>query len=556
MRFLIILLGLLSAPGLASAQAGRFLLAVGDVVVARGQAEIRAATGTLVQSGDTIRVGPASNAQIRLADESIVGLRPGTVFRVDEFIYSGQADGNERSLFTLLKGGFRTVTGAIGRLHSRERYAVRTPTATIGIRGTHYTVVHCDDDCGTPNRVSLAMLENVAQSDAAPGVGQSIPNGTYGGVTDGRIEVVNQTGEHEFAANTFFYVASANTAPQNLIAPPNFLYDRLEGQSRSRGNKGNESSETLARSGLNAESRSSEVPPPPQPSPFIVTEQKTASGEPTVIAAVPTLGIVGAWTSAIGGAGNGGAFVTDAMLTRAGTGTSQILTAFNIPGSASPAPLGGGTGVIGTAGIVTDAGGNGDGSINANWGVWLTGSITENVGTTSFPGGAHYLFGNLTPAALIEARLGALVGTFPLVMLGGTTPTNNLGERALTPVGSAPSIYPTVTLDFLSQKAALSIFAWQFASNSWTFQGGSAQIFAVPGQGAGITASNLSGTCMGIGCSSGVPTTAPAALKVSGVFFGPSGDHLGVAFGAKSGGAAAQGVQLYGPGSVRVPPGF
>src|SRR4030088_44058 len=108
MRFLIILLGLLSAPGLALAQAGRFLLAVGDVVVARGQAEIRAATGTPVRSGDTIRVGPASNAQIRLADESIVGLRPDTVFRVDEFVYSGQADGHERSIFTLLKSGFRT----------------------------------------------------------------------------------------------------------------------------------------------------------------------------------------------------------------------------------------------------------------------------------------------------------------------------------------------------------------------------------------------------------------------------------------------------------------
>src|SRR5438132_1295428 len=133
MRSLTVLLILLSAPGLASAQAGRFLLAVGDVAIARGQAEIRAATGTPVQSGDTIRVGPASNAQIRMTDESIVGLRPGTVLRIDAYEYSGQAE--PRSLFSLLKGGFRTVTGAIGRLHSRERYAVRTPTASIGLRG-------------------------------------------------------------------------------------------------------------------------------------------------------------------------------------------------------------------------------------------------------------------------------------------------------------------------------------------------------------------------------------------------------------------------------------
>src|SRR5256886_13168507 len=206
MRSLIIVLGLLCAPGLASAQAGRFLLAVGDVAVARGQAEIRAATGTPVQSGDTIRVGPASNAQIRMTDESIVGLRPGTVFRIDAYEYSGQAE--PRSIFSLLKGGFRTVTGAIGRLHNRERYAVRTPTATIGIRGTHYTLVHCDNDCGGAERGSIAT-------------------GTYDRITDGRIEGVDQTGEHEVAAHAFFYVASAGTAPHNPLPPPDFPYDRL-----------------------------------------------------------------------------------------------------------------------------------------------------------------------------------------------------------------------------------------------------------------------------------------------------------------------------------------
>src|SRR5467141_680370 len=455
MRPLIILLVLLSAPGLALAQAGRFLLAVGDVVVARGQDEIRAATGTVVQSGDTIRVGQASNAQIRLTDESIVGLRPGTIFRLDEFAYSGQGDGNERSLFTLLKGGFRTVTGAIGRLHSRERYAVRTPTATIGIRGTHYTVVHCDDDCGGADRGSIS-------------------NGTYGGVTDGRIEVVNQTGEHEFAANTFFYVASAGTAPQNLIAPPNFLYDRLEGQARSRGNQGNESSETLARSGLNAESRPSEVPPPPQPSPFIITEQRTSSGQPAVLAAVPTLGFVGAWTSAIGGANSVTAFVSNEMLTRTGSGTRQTLTAFNIPGTASGAAT--------ALALINDSGGfdPGDGSINANWGVWASGSITDGVGTTSILGGAHYIFGNLTPPEVIAAR----TGTLSMIPAGGTTPTSNVGLFMGVPT------YPTLSLNFDTRSVQVGAFSWAFAAGTFAFsQGGTGTIFVVPGKGAGINAS-------------------------------------------------------------------
>jgi FecR-like protein len=520
MRSLIILLGLVSAPGLASAQAGRFLLAVGDVVVARGQAEVRAATGTPVQSGDTIRVGPASNAQIRLADESIVGLRPGTVFRIDEFIYSGQADGNERSLFTLLKGGFRTVTGAIGRLHSRERYAVRTPTATIGIRGTHYTVVHCDGDCGGADRASIA-------------------NGTYGGVTDGRIEVVNQTGEHEFAANTFFYVANASTAPQSLIAPPNFLYDRLEGQSRSRGNQGNESSETLARSGLNAESRPSEVPPPPQPSPFVITEQRTSSGQPAVIAAASLLGFAGAWTSANGGANSVAAFVSDEMLTRSGSGTGQTLTAFNIPGTAS--------GAAAALGPINDSGGfdPGDGSVNANWGVWASGSITDGIGKTSIPGGAHYIFGNLTPPEVVAAR----TGTLSMLPFGGTTPTSNLGPFS---GGTSASVtYPTLSLNFDTRSVQVSSFSWAFATGTFAFsQGGTGTIFVVPGRGAGVNA-NLAGTF-----SATQVTTTAATATMSGAFLGPVGDFLGVGFGVSSAAVipststpvSAQGVTIYKPG--------
>ncbi len=511
MRSLTVLLILLSAPGLALAQAGRFLLAVGDVAVARGQAEIRAATGTPVQSGDTIRVGPASNAQIRMTDESIVGLRPGTVLRIDAYEYSGQAE--PRSLFSLLKGGFRTVTGAIGRLHSRERYAVRTPTATIGIRGTHYTVVHCDNDCGGADRGSIA-------------------NGTYGGVTDGRIEVVNQTGEHEFAANTFFYVASAGTAPQNLIAPPNFLYDRLEGQARSRGNQGNESSETLARSGLNAESRSSEVPPPPQPSPFIITEQRTSSGQPTVLAAASALGFT--WTSAIGGANSVTAFVSNEMLSRTGSGTSQTLTAFNIPGTASGAAT--------ALGPINQFGGfdPGDGSINANWGVWASGSITDGVGTTSIPDGAHYIFGNLTPPEVIAARSGIL----PMTAFAFTTPTSNIP-------GAVSFSYPSLTLNFDTRAVQVGGFIWSFGVSKFDFpQSGTGAIFAVPGKGAGVNAS-IAGTFS----DTAISTPAPAAAAMSGAFFGPAGDHLGVGIGVTSANTGAtpvsgQGVAIYKPGGA------
>ena len=89
MRSFALVLAFLFAPTPALAQAGRFLLAIGDVVVVRDASEIRAAAGTEVNSGDTIRVGQGSNAQIRMTDASILALRPGTVLRIDEFRYSG-----------------------------------------------------------------------------------------------------------------------------------------------------------------------------------------------------------------------------------------------------------------------------------------------------------------------------------------------------------------------------------------------------------------------------------------------------------------------------------
>ena len=79
------LLLLLLIPTLACAQAGRLLLAAVEVTIVRAGQEIRAAAGTAVQSGDTLRVGARSNAQLRMSDESIIALRQNTEFRIDEY---------------------------------------------------------------------------------------------------------------------------------------------------------------------------------------------------------------------------------------------------------------------------------------------------------------------------------------------------------------------------------------------------------------------------------------------------------------------------------------
>ena len=210
----IVLFGMVPLVQAWAEPAGRILAAAGDVSALRGGQRISLQVGAAVETGDVVTTGSASNAQIRFTDESIVAMRPVTELGIQNYRFSNQPE-NDAFLLSLLKGGLRTITGVIGR-NSRSNYTVVTATSTIGIRGTHYTLVSCAGECQNPD-------------------GGTAPNGTYGGVTDGRIAVSNDAGSLEFGRDSFFYVASRTALPQALIGPPEFLRDRLDGQARAKG---------------------------------------------------------------------------------------------------------------------------------------------------------------------------------------------------------------------------------------------------------------------------------------------------------------------------------
>jgi len=137
MRSLVAFLAALACSTGAFAQevAGRVLLSIGDVAIVRGATTLTPGTGTAVLTGDTIRVGQQSNLQMRMTDESLVALQPGTTLQVAEYAFAGKEPGDQRAIFRLAAGAMRTVTALIGRINKRD-YQVQTPTATIGIRGT------------------------------------------------------------------------------------------------------------------------------------------------------------------------------------------------------------------------------------------------------------------------------------------------------------------------------------------------------------------------------------------------------------------------------------
>lgn len=195
---------------------GRVLVAVGDTTALRNGVVVKLVRGAAVQNGDTLRTGETSNMQVRFTDESITALRSNSEFRIDDYKFEGGTNVG-KSFFSLVKGGMRSITGLIGRFN-RENYAVKASTATIGIRGTHFALAQCSNDCFNKD-------------------GSQAENGLFGGVTEGRIAVNNQAGEKEFGKNEFFHVPSSDAAPKPLLVPPSFLRDQLEGQAKSKEGK-------------------------------------------------------------------------------------------------------------------------------------------------------------------------------------------------------------------------------------------------------------------------------------------------------------------------------
>ena len=123
-----------SAP--ASTPAGTVALVGGDVRILRaGSAPRRAAVGDLVNEGDSLVTGKDSEVHLAMQDAGFIALRPNTRFKI--LSYRAEGGDDDKGVFSLLVGGMRSVTGWIGRFN-QAAYQVRTPSATIGIRGTDH----------------------------------------------------------------------------------------------------------------------------------------------------------------------------------------------------------------------------------------------------------------------------------------------------------------------------------------------------------------------------------------------------------------------------------
>lgn len=204
------LLAFASASLMFSTQAAEASVA-GSVQFVHGNVKVTTAgvtrvlrKGDRVSEGDSISTAVSSSAQIKMLDGGFVAIRPNTQMKFDQFIFKGKQDGSERSIFSLLKGGFRAVTGLIGS-KNKHNYSIKTPSATIGIRGTdHESYV-------------VPPLGPVGGPAGSPPPGP--PPGTYSKVNVGETTLTTNLGTVNVLPNQMGFSSGLNALP--VLAPIN-----------------------------------------------------------------------------------------------------------------------------------------------------------------------------------------------------------------------------------------------------------------------------------------------------------------------------------------------
>lgn len=138
--------------------AGIIELIEGDVRVFDVDRKPRsAARGDKVYEGESIVTGRDGEVHLSMEDSGFIGVRPDTRMRFTR--YQARGETTDASVIGLLKGAVRSVTGWIGK-YNGSSYQIRTPTATIGVRGTdHETLVipqgQGNDEAGTYDKVNI-----------------------------------------------------------------------------------------------------------------------------------------------------------------------------------------------------------------------------------------------------------------------------------------------------------------------------------------------------------------------------------------------------------------
>jgi FecR protein len=214
LRLLVCVMGLgLSSAVWAQLPAAKVMSVTGTVKAIDPQGRERLLEkGFEVRSGEKIITGDGALVQMRLNDGGFLSVRAGSEMVIDRFVYDEKNASNSNFLVSLVRGGFRSITGLIGKTNP-DAYQIRTTTATVGIRGTDH--------------------EPMVIPEGVPGMAALGAPGFYDKVNDGETFIRNRNGMLTLKrGDVGFAPAIADRAPAILLKIPDFYKVELKTDAR------------------------------------------------------------------------------------------------------------------------------------------------------------------------------------------------------------------------------------------------------------------------------------------------------------------------------------
>jgi VCBS repeat-containing protein len=134
---------------------------IGTIVFVSGQVFLENESGLIpLAKGDAIAKGAVivteddGRVEIRFEDNTILSQAENSRISIDDYVYDQDDASASRFLLNMAEGTLRTVTGKIAEQNPDE-FTVKSPLATIGIRGTEFWVITGEGE----DRVYLGDIE-------------------------------------------------------------------------------------------------------------------------------------------------------------------------------------------------------------------------------------------------------------------------------------------------------------------------------------------------------------------------------------------------------------
>jgi FecR protein len=121
------------APVLAADGQGTAVGVNPDAVAEAGSQKYVLVVGANVQVGERVVTGPSGQVQILFQDQTKLVVGPNSALVIEQYLLRGDTDASKFTV-SALSGTFRFITGK----SAKDAYEIKTPTGTIGVRGTAF----------------------------------------------------------------------------------------------------------------------------------------------------------------------------------------------------------------------------------------------------------------------------------------------------------------------------------------------------------------------------------------------------------------------------------